>query len=159
MYFAILAIANNIKTCVSNQWNIQTCKYVNTCIIEHGTNTTVSINNELGPSIRFYIGVAAAGRVGSRSWHSASRSHWVHSSVGQGLTRPTLTSLHLSHPCDASKKGGERSGLSWLRSGLVLNLWTVGQLPASFGHGYGYMYGQWNGHFLNLVIKLETIQL
>ena len=31
---------------------------------------------------------------------------------------------------------------------------TVGQLPASFGHGY--TYGEWNGHFLNLVIKLET---
>ena len=85
--------------------------------------TTGSINNELGPSIRFYIGVAAAGRLGSRSWHSAGRSHWVHSSVGQGLTRPTSTSLYLSHPCDASKKGGERSGLSWPRSGLVFDLW------------------------------------
>ena len=41
----------------------------------------------------------------------AGQSHWVHSSVGQGLTRPTLTWLHLSHPSDASKKGGERSGL------------------------------------------------
>ena len=38
VYFAMSAIANNIKTCVANQQNIQTCKYVNTCIIEHGTN-------------------------------------------------------------------------------------------------------------------------
>ena len=42
-----------------------------------------------------------------------------------------------------------------LRNIVTLSPLTVGQLPASFGHGY--MYGQWNGHFLNLVIKLETI--